>query len=114
MKTDTMGLEEFFDLMESLVENPDLLIKLPDRMIFAKDYETLSKVISPKRIELLRAINKHEGLTVGKLANLLNRKQEAVSRDLRTLKEMGIITVEKSGRKRIPHVEKQYIVVPLV
>ena len=109
-----MGLEEFFDLMETLVENPKLLNKLPDRMIFAPDYETLSKVISQKRIELLRAISKHEGITVGKLANLLNRKQEAVSRDLKTLKEMGIITVEKSGRKRIPHVEKQYIVVPLV
>ncbi|MEK6954902.1 MAG: hypothetical protein AABX01_07865 [Candidatus Micrarchaeota archaeon] len=52
----------------------------------------MGALFSEERIRLLRAINSHPEDGAVKLAGLLGRKQEAVSRDLAVLRGLGIIT----------------------
>ena len=114
MRKEIKTANEFFDLMEELARNPKLLKKMPSKMIFAENYDILNKILSPKRLELIRTINKNERISVTELAKLLKRKQEAISRDIKILKEMGIIDIKRVGNKKISHIEKYYVVVPLV
>ena len=37
-------VDDFFSVIEGIVTDPDNFDKLPDNMIFAKDYETLHKI----------------------------------------------------------------------
>ena len=68
-------------------------------VIYIPDAKVFSKLFSPKRIELLRAIKNNPELGVGELAELLGRKQEAVSRDISFLKAWGIIETGYENRK---------------
>jgi len=114
MKKEIKSANEFFDLMEELAKNPKLLKKMPSKMIFAENYDIINKVLSPKRLELIKTINDNEHISVNELAKLLKRKQEAISRDIKILKQMRIINVKRVGNKKISHIEKYYVVVPLV
>ena len=55
------------------------------------------EILSPKRLELLRFITNHsnEQYTINQLAQKLNRRQEAISRDTITLSKYNIIKKEK-------------------
>jgi len=68
------------------------VIYLPDARIF-------SKIFSPKRIELLRAIKENPELGISELAELLGRKQEAVSRDIAFLRAWGVLETITKDRK---------------
>ncbi len=50
-----------------------------------------------ERIRLLQAIRDHPDFGTVKLADLLGRKQEAVSRDLSYLKAIGLVSDEPAG-----------------
>lgn len=68
------------------------VIYLPDARIF-------SKIFSPRRIELLRAIRENPELGISELAELLGRKQEAVSRDISFLRAWGVVETDVEGKK---------------
>ncbi len=70
-------------------------------VIYVPDVSILSKIISPKRIELLRTIKENPGVGVGELAKVLRRKQEAVSRDIAFLRNWDIIETEYENRKMV-------------
>lgn len=61
--------------------------------LYLKNAEELYEMLSPKRLELLRHIIKHqaEKKTVSELAGELKRKQEAVSRDANILAKYSLI-----------------------
>ena len=52
------SLNNFFDIIEKIVEDPIKFDQMPDNMLFAKDYETISKVLTEKRLELIKTIEK--------------------------------------------------------
>jgi predicted transcriptional regulator len=106
-------LNDFFDIIEELISDPSKFDKMPDNMIFAKDYATLHKILTEKRLELIDAIKEHPKENIDSLSKILKRKREAISRDLRILQSMGIINMKTIGKNKIPFVQKQYIVVPL-
>ncbi len=54
-------------------------------------------IFTVERIRLLQAIRGHPDFGTVKLAQLLGRKQEAVSRDLSYLRAIGIISNEPAG-----------------
>lgn len=107
------SLDDFFDIIEEIVEDPEKFDSIPDNMLFAKDYETIHKVLTDKRLELIRVIKANPELNIDALAKLLKRKREAVSRDLRILESMGVLKLRKEGKKRIPEIQKLYILVAL-
>jgi len=106
-------LNDFFDIIEEIISDPSKFDKMPDNMIFAKDYATLHKILTEKRLELIDAIKEHPKENIDSLSKILKRKREAISRDLRILQSMGIVKMKTIGKNRIPFIQKQYIVVPL-
>ncbi|MFQ5815766.1 MAG: hypothetical protein ACE5G7_04640 [Candidatus Hydrothermarchaeaceae archaeon] len=68
-------------------------------VIYIPDFSVLSKILSPKRLELLKAIKDNPSMGVSDLAKLLRRKREAVSRDISFLRHWHIIDTEYQNRK---------------
>ena len=107
-------MDDFFDIIEGVIADPDNFDKLPDNMIFAKDYETLHKILTEKRLELIGIIRSNPDENIKSIAKILKRKRESISRDIGILESLGIVDVKRKGRSKIPRLSKQYIVVPLV
>lgn len=105
--------DDFFDIVESIIGEPENFDRIPDNMLFAKDYETIHQILTEKRLELIRTIKGNPNKNIDALAEILHRKREAVSRDLGILEEMGIIKLKRKGKSKIPVVQKQYIIVTL-
>ncbi len=59
--------------------------------------KNLSKIFTPKRIELFNAITGRE--TIKSLAKKLNRNPKSVARDIAVLEDFGIIRKKKRGRE---------------
>jgi predicted transcriptional regulator len=70
-------------------------------VIYVPNFSVLSKILSPKKLELLKAIKDNPGMGVNDLAKLLKRKREAVSRDISFLRHWHIIDTEYQDRKTI-------------
>lgn len=73
------------------------------------DVETASRILTPARAELLKAITEKKPKTVGELVKEVERPEESVSRDLRVLQNYGFISFDKSGRQKTPKVDKEVI-----
>lgn len=87
----------------------------PSRMLlisFGK--RGMSKVFTPARSELLKTIIQKRPHTVGELVKMLKRPKEAVSRDLKVLEAYGIVSFSRTGRQKMPKVEKDIIAMPLM
>lgn len=59
--------------------------------IYFTDFKSFRKILSGKRVELLRELMAHQGITAYKLAKLLHRDTKNVYADVAQLKEAGLI-----------------------
>lgn len=59
----------------------------------------VQSIFSEQRLRLIRAIREHPDYGVVRLAQLLGRKQEAISRDVAFLKAIGVV---KESKQAIP------------
>lgn len=77
------------------------------------DLETAQRVLTDERLRLLDAVDEHEGELESKtdLAEFLDREVSAVHRDLDVLFENGVIRYDKDGKKRIPKLAYEHVVV---
>lgn len=82
-------------------------------ILFVRDAKTISKILSEKRLELMRAIKEHPSYNVTMLANLLKRKQEAVSRDLGVLKRFGLVELEKTAKEVTPEIKSTKVMIEI-
>ncbi|HZX20435.1 MAG TPA: hypothetical protein VFF13_05460 [archaeon] len=78
----------------------------PKNVLYLKSYEQLNKLLSPAKLDLLRFIirlsNEGEDKSVSEIAKELNRKQEAISRDLQQLKGLKLVDLRRINRSVIP------------
>jgi len=81
----------------------------PGLKIYVESLEQLSSILSTKKITLFQYLSEHKGKSVGEIAGILGRKQEAISRDLQLLKDFGLVKMKKKGRKSIPMVSARKI-----
>jgi len=112
-KIKSSSVDDFFDIIEGVISDPLKFDQMPDNMIFAKDYATLHKILTEKRLELIDAIKQNPENNIDSLSKILKRKREAISRDVKILHSMGILNVKRIGKNKIPIIQKQYIIVPL-
>lgn len=63
-------------------------------------YAELSRVLSPKNLELLEAIAKNEPDSIREAATVVNRDYKQVHRNLSELDDIGVITFEGGGAGR--------------
>lgn len=71
------------------------------------DLDTLRSALTPRRIDILRAIRRRSPGSVYQLAKLVKRDLKSVNEDLKKLVELDLVTLTKSkeARKRTkPHV----------
>ncbi|WP_435118856.1 transcriptional regulator [Halolamina sp. C58] len=67
-------------------------------------YAELSRLLSPKNLELLEAISEHEPESIREAADLVNRDYKQVHRNLTELEDIGVIEFSGggSGQAKIP------------
>lgn len=84
--------------------------------IYFESIDTMRKVLTNKRLTVLKTIKEEEPRSVYELARLLNRDLKNVNQDLKMLIDLGLVTVEqiKEDKKRIiPHVEYDKILLEI-
>ena len=69
--------------------------------------EVFAKIFSPERIKLMLKIKKNNVRNIYQLAKELNRKYEAVYRDIKLLEGFGIIKLRDKDRKKIPFMDER-------
>jgi len=63
-------------------------------------YAELSRLLSPKNLELLEMISKHEPESIREAADLVERDYKQVHRNLSELEDIGVIEFEGGGPGR--------------
>ena len=105
----------YFEFIKSLINNPELLDALPQKVVFF-DYENIdiwTHLFTPKRMELLKIIHEKNPRSITELAKLTNRKKENVHRDLELLQDYSIVKLEKHNRTAEPKVMKNAVIINL-
>jgi predicted transcriptional regulator len=102
----------FIKFLERTLEVPEIF---PNEVIVLPlTDEEWKTVFSERRIELIKAIIQKRPKSVNDLVKSLKRHQEAISRDLKCLENIGVIKVEARGKTRVPTVNKKLILMPLM
>ena len=105
------SLQLFEKMIDFAVENPELS---PDRILIINlKKKTFNKVLTPARMEIIKAIKETKPKTVMDLAGYLGRPLESVSRDLKILENYGILEFIRTGKTKMPKIEKEMILIPL-
>lgn len=105
------SIELFNKMIDFAVQNPEIS---PDRVLVINlKKETFNKILSPARMEIIRAVKEKKPKTIMDLAKSLGRPMESVSRDLRILENYGIMEYIRSGKTKKPKIEKEMILIPL-
>jgi len=108
--------DQKFDMFIKFLKSAlDASETLPNEVIFLPLTNKEWKVIfTERRIELIKTITARQPKSVNELAKSLKRHQEAISRDLKYLENMGVVKIETKGKKRMPLINKKLIITPLV
>lgn len=85
--------------------------------IYFESIDAMRKVLTNKRLTILKVIKEEEPNSVYALAKLLGRDLKNVNQDLKMLVDIGLVTVEPvkdDNKKRIvPHVEYDKILLEI-
>lgn len=108
-------MDRKFDAIKSLL---DAEIKgeidLPSKaVIFALTDIELTSLITKKRLELIRVIDKKRPQTIQQLANYTHRKLPAVDRDIKLLMKHDIVKTKRTKKGMQPILNKGIIILPL-
>ena len=89
-------------------------IDLPSKaVIFALTDNELTSLITKKRLELIRTIDKKRPQTIQQLANYTHRKLPAVDRDIKLLMKHDIIKTKRTKKGVLPFLNKGIIILSL-
>lgn len=89
-------------------------IDLPkNTVIFTLSDEEITSLITKKRLELIKIIDKKKPKTIQQLANLVNRKLPAVDRDIKLLVKHDIIKTQRIKNGVQPILAKGILILPL-
>ncbi len=72
------------------------------RAIYFSNLKEMRKVLTEKRLELLKTIKDKRPTSVYELSKVLNRDLKNVLQDLTYLKELGLVEVTETKDKKIP------------
>jgi predicted transcriptional regulator len=88
------------DYLKKIYDNPKSA-KPNTHTLFLKKSNELTEILSPKRLELLTHLIKHqtERKTISEIAQELKRKQEAISRDANTLAKYKMLEKVKEEQR---------------
>lgn len=91
-------LDLFGELVLSAFRDPEGTL---DRLtVLSLDDEEQDRLITPKRLELIRTLRDRGELTISALAAKLGRRLDTVSRDLYALAKHDIVELKREGRSK--------------
>ena len=68
-----------------------------EKHVSFEDWETMVRILSPKRIELLRHVHQHPAKNIRALAQALGRDYRRVHEDVEALEAAGLLDRDKEG-----------------
>lgn len=80
-----------------------------DRLVTFEDAEAIQRLLTPKRLELLKSVMADPPASQRQLAARLERSPSEVHGDVHRLEEYGIIEIETVGRAKRPTVPYEVI-----
>lgn len=72
--------------------------------IYFSNVKDMRKIITEKRLQLLKTIKDKRPASVYELAKLVGRDIKNVLQDIAYLKEIGLVDITETKDKKIPHV----------
>ncbi|MEW6740572.1 MAG: hypothetical protein ACOYU2_13055 [Nitrospirota bacterium] len=72
--------------------------------IYFSNLKEMRKVLTERRLELLKTIKDKKPASVYELAKMVNRDIKNVLQDLTYLQELGLVEITETKDKKIPHV----------
>src|SRR3989344_4580234 len=108
-------MDRKFDAVKTLLdEEIKGEIDLPSKaVVFALTDNEITSLITKKRLELIRTIDKKRPQTIQQLANYTHRKLPAVDRDIKLLIKHDIIKTKRTKKGVQPILNKGIIILPL-
>ena len=104
--------DDLKELTNRAIEDPE---GTPDRYsIVELSPEVNYKVMTKERTKLLERLKSNPDImSITELSEEIGRPAESVSRDLKILKNYGLIDLERNGRKKVPKLIRNKIVIAL-
>lgn len=103
--------KEIRNLIKGIVDGT---IDIPNNSMIFLDSNDMIEIFTKRRMELIRLIDQFHPKSIQILADLTERKKQAVDRDLKILENHEIIQLEKNGRTVSPKIEKKFLVLDLI
>lgn len=79
--------------------------------VYVIDRDSAREILTEKRTELLDALKHEETKSVRDLADTLDRDKSVVSQDLKLLAGHDLVELEEKGRRKVPRVKHENVVV---
>ncbi len=92
------ALREAAEVMEKVKRGGKVT---PKSSIGFESIDALRRVLTPKRLEMLKAIKEKSPSSVYELAKILSRDLKSVNTDLQILEEYWLVSLEKSEEGRV-------------
>lgn len=90
-------LNEAKEVMEKLKKGQ--LVKKKESVSF-NNVDVMRKVLTNKRLELIKAIKKYKPKSIYELAKIVNRDSKSVNVDLKILNNLGMVDLKSTERGR--------------
>jgi predicted transcriptional regulator len=68
-----------------------------ERHLSFDSFETLARILTPKRLELLRHLHRHPAASINALAKAVGRDYRRVHEDVEELSKAGLVERDESG-----------------
>lgn len=91
------GLEEFAKTAEAIERGESVKKRKPG--IYFENINTMRKVLTEKRIALLKVIKEEHPSSIDELSKMTNRNFKNISDDLNYLAEIGLVELKKGKSK---------------
>jgi len=97
IKITVMNLEDSFKESKKIAAEIDKgIFKRHTPIINFTDFETYKKMLTPKRLEILKTTKSKTPKNIRELANITKRDFKNVYEDVRILKDLGMIKLKKT------------------
>ena len=110
-----VGVKPLDDVLKDAGETFERLTKgkavKQKRAVYFVNLKEMRRVLTEKRLEILKAIRDRKPSSVYELARMVDRDLKNVLQDLSYLQELGIVTVTETGMKKIPHFDYDRILI---
>jgi predicted transcriptional regulator len=93
-------LKEAGEVFENL---PKGIAVKHERAVYFTNLKEMRRVLTEKRLEILKTIRDRKPSSVYELAKMLDRDLKKVLQDLSYLQELGIVAITEAGVKKVPH-----------